>query len=56
MFSFFYMYLLPPPSPPTHTHTGIPPWSYLLSIIDQKSTADPDIQAKAMSVINRVRV
>ena len=33
---------------------GIPPWSYLLAIISSKSIADPDIQAKAMSLINKV--
>ena len=32
---------------------GIPPWSYLLAIISSKSIADPDIQAKAMSLINK---
>ena len=31
------------------------PWSYLLAIIGETSTADPDVQAKAMSLINKVR-
>jgi len=32
---------------------GIPPWSYLLAIIDAKSMAESDIQAKALSLINK---
>jgi len=34
---------------------GIPPWSYLLAIIDAKSMAESDIQAKALSLINKVQ-
>ena len=34
--------------------SGIPPWTYLLAIISEKSVADQDIMAKAMSLINRV--
>ena len=37
----------PPPS-------GKEPWSLLLSIVDEKSTMEPAIQAKAMSLITRV--
>lgn len=33
---------------------GIPYWSYLLAIISEKSVADQDIMAKAMSLINKV--
>ncbi len=32
----------------------IPPWKYLLAIISEKSVADPEIMAKAMSLINKV--
>ena len=35
---------------------GIAPWTYLLAIFSEKSVADQDIMAKAMSLINRVRV
>lgn len=34
---------------------GVAFWSYLLSIISEKSVADQDIMTKAMSLINRVR-
>ena len=33
---------------------GIPPWTYLLAIISEKSVADQDFMAKTMSLINRV--
>ncbi len=33
---------------------GTPPWTYLLAIFSEKSVADQDIMAKAMSLINRV--
>ena len=33
---------------------GIAPWKYLLAIFSEKSVADQDIMAKAMSLINRV--
>ena len=33
---------------------GIPLWSFLLSIVSEKSVADQDIMTKAMSLINRV--
>lgn len=30
------------------------PWSYLLEIISETSIADPDVQSKALSLINKV--
>ena len=33
---------------------GVPSWSFLLAIISEKSVADQDSMAKAMSLINRV--
>ena len=33
---------------------GTAPWKYLLAIFGEKSVADQDIMAKAMSLINRV--
>ena len=35
---------------------GVTPWTYVLSIINEKSVADQDIMAKAMSLINKVCV
>ena len=32
------------------------PWSYLLEIISETSIADPDVQSKALSLINKVCV
>ena len=37
-----------------HIHAGKEPWANLLALINEKSTADLDIKAKAMSLINRV--
>ena len=36
------------------TYAGKEPWANLLALINEKSTADLDIKAKAMSLINRV--
>ena len=33
---------------------GIKPWSYLLEIIAETSIADPDVQSKTVSLINKV--
>lgn len=33
---------------------GQQPWALLVLLIDEKSVADADIQAKTMSLINRV--
>lgn len=33
---------------------NIPPWTYLLTIISEKSVTDNEIMAKAMSLINKV--
>lgn len=33
---------------------GIKPWSYLMEIIAENSIADPDVQSKAVSLINKV--
>ena len=35
-------------------YAGKEPWVNLLALINEKSTADLDIKAKAMSLINRV--
>ena len=37
-----------------YIHAGKEPWVNLLALINEKSTADLDIKAKAMSLINRV--
>ena len=42
--------------PPFVMHTDKEPWANLLALINDKSTADLDIKAKAMSLINRVRL
>ena len=34
---------------------GLKSWFFLINIIDEKSSADADIQAMAMSLINKVR-
>lgn len=33
---------------------GVAPWTYLLAIISEKSVADHEIMAKALSLINKV--
>ena len=37
-----------------YLYAGKEPWVNLLALINEKSTADLDIKAKAMSLINRV--
>ena len=38
-----------------YVHADKEPWVNLLALINEKSTADLDIKAKALSLINRVR-
>ena len=33
---------------------GLKPWFFLINLIDEKSSADADVQAMAMSLINKV--